>query len=149
MEICFFDLDAEALKISEKVHNHWIVQGWPKLTFQQQDCNQLTPPSDPNLIIINTSCEHFDSLDWWLRIPNECLFAIQSTDLRHEQHIACVEDLRDWKFSLGKIENILYANQKYTVYLAESFNRHMIIGRKKNKERSISAGLSQLFLGKS
>lgn len=125
-------MDAEALEIAVKVHDHWRIRQYPQLNVTQADCSDLFPPDDPQLILVNTSCEHFVNLEWWKKIPGSCLFALQSTDMVHEQHVACPTSLEDWRQSLGVIDDLGYSGVRRTVYDKFSFNRYMLIGRKRS-----------------
>ena len=80
-------------------------------------------------IIINTAVEHFHSGKWYENIPEGKIIAIQSCDLKHEEHVALCrseEELKK-KFPLKKI---FFSGKLLFSYEKTSFSRYMIIGKK-------------------
>ena len=67
-----FDIDPSCENIADTLLNNWVWQSWKFKAFTR-DCNTLDYKSrefpTPSLII-NTSCEHFDKMDWFDNIPN-------------------------------------------------------------------------------
>ena len=77
--------------------------------------------------IINTSCEHIQNLNLWLKkIPKNKLVVLQSTNYKAAaDHISTVETIEDFQSQIGAgLKNILYAGVKdLNVY-----KRFMVIG---------------------
>jgi len=131
-EICLFDIDSEALAISRKVLDSWLLRG-PKISFYNFDCNQMDYENDlqekfPD-IVINTSCEHFDSSKWLNAVPAGTMVIAQSTDMPHPTHINKSDSLEDFKSSLG-LKQVLDEDRLYFLYENLSFFRFMVIGIK-------------------
>lgn len=130
-----FDIDAECEIRADQLNNYWQWQQWRFKAFTA-DCNQLDyahpqgwASRSPD-IVINTATEHFDSLNWWERIPTGTLCALQSNDMAHDEHIAVVKNLDEMK-SIYKMREIAYVGQLHFDYNnATSFTRFMLIGYK-------------------
>ena len=132
-KICCFDIDPEANKIAAKVLNHWICQG-VEIEIIEQDCLAITPDSSmyqtakPDLII-NTSCEHMNSYQWWEQFPQGTLFALQSTDMTHPTHINCATSLEHFQSQITPSQFAVAAEKKFS-YPGFKFSRFMLIGEK-------------------
>ena len=127
-----FDVDPVCEKIADTLLNNWVWQHWTFKAFTN-DCNKLDFKSDqygphPTLII-NTSCEHFDSMDWFNNIPTGTKVAVQTNDMPHDDHVTNVSSMDDVKlqYPLSKIK---YEGIKTFKYPDWSFNRFMLIGYK-------------------
>lgn len=130
-----FDIDPDCEVLADQLNNYWEWQKWKFKAFTA-DCNLLNYlssekwSSQPPDIIINTSVEHFDSLAWWERVPSGTLCALQSNNLVHDTHIACMKNLDEFK-SVFQIKKIIYAGDMFFDYKnSTSFTRFMIIGYK-------------------
>jgi hypothetical protein len=129
-----FDIDPEATRAANLLNNHWEIQQWMFRAFTV-DVNQLSygendygPEPD---IVVNTSCEHFDSLAWWERVPAGKLVVLQSTDMPHEEHHHGAGSLEGMRALYGAgFEQIHFAGQKKFSYPDKSFRRYMLIGTK-------------------
>lgn len=127
-----FDIDPNCETIADTLLNYWVWQQWKFKAFTE-DCNRLDFKSNeygphPTLVI-NTSCEHFDNMEWFDRIPSNTKVALQTNDMVHDDHISNVSSLDDVKkqYPLNKIK---FEGTKTFSYPDWSFNRFMLIGYK-------------------
>lgn len=131
-KIRLFDIDAEALEISKKILNFWMIENKVEIIHEQIDCNQIPTfywQQKPN-IIINTSCEHFKNYNW-LVFPAGINLYVQSTNMAHPTHINGVQNLEEFKNILAKNKiKMTYADQIDFKYPNFSFQRYMISGIK-------------------
>ena len=120
------DIDADACAIADKINDTWVWQNWK---FKSICANANDYDYTDFNLIINTSVEHIDTHQWFDRIPNGCLVALQSNDMAHEDHCRNHGSLDDFikDFSLSEI---LYSGSRHFEYPEWGFNRFMIIGKK-------------------
>ena len=90
----------------------------------------LYPICEPNVnLIINTSCEHMNSMkDWpfWDRVDDNAYFAFQSNDMYQiEGHTNCVSSIEEFKLQMPDDATILYENELPD----ERGTRYTLIGR--------------------
>lgn len=76
----------------------------------------LHPVHRPDVnLIINTSCEHMNSMkDWpfWDRVGDNAYFAFQSNDMYQiEGHTNCVSSIEEFKLQMPDDATILYENE--------------------------------------
>ena len=90
-----FDLDPTSEKQAGIINENWV---WKNQKFKAKtiDCNHLDyenfssyDSNEPSLII-NTSVEHFHSQKWYSNIPTGKMLALQSCNLKHKDHVACM-----------------------------------------------------------
>ena len=97
---------------------------------QTRDANELNyeEKSEPD-VVINTAVEHFTSDKWYQNIPQGKILALQSCDLRHEEHKALCRSTGELakKFPLRKF---FFGGSLWLNYERSSFSRYMIIGEK-------------------
>ena len=135
-----FDVDEEATRVANLLNKNWEIEGWRFRAFTK-DANELEyEPSSfgpaPH-IVVNTSSEHFGSLDWWRKIPPGKMVAIQSTDMPHADHLCAKRNLSEMKdIYAGGLSEILFAGAKEFSYPEWSFRRFMLIGIKGPHERA-------------
>ena len=131
--ICSFDLNPIHTKQAKIVNENWLKEN--KFKAETMDCNKLnyTPFSfndwaEPDLII-NTSVEHFYSKKWFFNIPEGKKVVLQSNDLKIKEHVSCTYSEDEFKksFPLQKID---YSGSLKFDYIAHSFSRFMLIGKK-------------------
>ena len=129
--IRLFDIDPEALKISHKMLNTWMIENKIEILHHQLDCTNI--PENMWLekpdIIINTSSEHFEN-DRWLQFPEGIHFYAQSTNMDHPTHINRATSLSDFKSRIGQVSKITHAEQIEFRYPNFEFDRYMIAGIK-------------------
>lgn len=129
-----FDVDHGCEVIAEAINNVWLIDEW-KFKAITEDINTLDYNSpwkyhspSPN-IIINTSCEHMESAEWFNRIPKGKLVVLQSTDMKHSTHIAKVKSVDELRKQLP-LSEYYYADTLKIEYKNWSFKRFMTIGIK-------------------
>ncbi len=132
---CYFeklilcDIDAESIEISRKVLNHWVCKGL-SIETHCVDCNKHNIDIKPNDLVINTSYEHIESLNWWYNLPKDVAFALQTTDMNHPTHVRKVVSMLDWKSQLESFSQSIFEGELFFSYPDKKFYRWMILGRK-------------------
>ena len=127
-----FDIDPSCEPVADTLLNNWVWQEWKFKAFTA-DCNILNYQSNqygilPSLVI-NTSCEHFHTLDWYNNIPQGTTVALQSNNMPHDDHFANIDSLEGMK-NTYPMQKILFSGEKIFEYPSWSFTRYMIIGVK-------------------
>jgi hypothetical protein len=125
-----FDIDPACEDIADSICNYWVWQNWKFKAFTA-DCNVLDYNSNefgplPSLII-NTSCEHFTSKDWYNRIPKNTKIALQSNNMMHDDHVQNFKSIQEMQ-DFYPLSRLLYSSVKNFQYPTWSFDRYMIIG---------------------
>ena len=126
-----FDQDSDCEKTADIINENW---SWKDSIFKAKtiDCNKLSytdfsfsNSSAPSLII-NTSVEHFGSNQWYSNIPKGKKVALQSCDMKHEDHVGCVYSEEEFKerFPSTKVH---YSGSLKFNYTTWSFTRYMLI----------------------
>lgn len=123
-----YDIDPYCEQVADMINENWVYQNW-QFKALTEDCNKLDTKSNPPDLIINTSTEHFDSSDWWHRIPNGTTVALQGNNMPHTDHFVHSDSLEDFvrEFPLS---TILYQGQREFEYPTWKFTRFMLIGVK-------------------
>lgn len=129
-----FDVDSATTEVANKMHNHWEMREWSFRAFTT-DINRLAFSSGeygpPPTLVLNTSCEHLENRNWFDRIPSGCLVAIQSTDMKHADHVARTESLDAFQHQYTRgFQTIFYTGEKEFRYPNSQFKRFMMIGTK-------------------
>ena len=127
-----FDIDKKATINANIVSNNYEIDSW-KFRAYTQDVNTLDYSGEqyssrmPD-VVINTSCEHMTSNDWWNLIPDNTFVALQSNNLDHDDAILVhsLEEMKE-KYPLTKI---VFEGEIDFDYPDKSFTRYMIIGIK-------------------
>lgn len=128
-----FDIDPEVAPLAETINKHWEIQEgrFRAITFNANELKFSTGEFGPSPhIVVNTSCEHFESLQWFENIPSGTLVALQSTDMPHEQHTSGVLSLEEMRIKYAAL-NLLFSDEKEFRFPSWSFRRFMLIGVKK------------------
>jgi len=121
-----FDIDPDCERIADAVCENWVWRSWTFKAFTA-DCNELRP-NDADLII-NTSTEHFESMDWWNNIPYGMRVAIQGNNMKHEEDTRIIETLEDFK-KIYPLSSTAFEGQLDFNYPDWKFSRFMLIGTK-------------------
>lgn len=129
-----FDIDAEAIEMSKMVLKYWDINRRVDFDFNVLNCDELDfdqhASSDRPDLVINTSCEHFQSFRWFQNLPQGQRFVVQSTNMAHPTHIAKSESLEHFRSELGQVQAIDFAGQLSFRYPHFGFDRYMVIGQK-------------------
>jgi hypothetical protein len=129
--IRLFDIDSEALRVSHKMLNTWMIENKIEILHHQMDCTKI-PDSmflEKPDVIINTSSEHFEN-DSWLKFPSGIRFYAQSTNMDHPTHINRATSLEDFKSRMRNVSKITHAEKIEFRYPNFEFDRYMIAGIK-------------------
>lgn len=123
-----YDLDPACESVADMINENWVIKNWQFKAFTV-DCNGLEPqPESPDLII-NTSTEHFESMEWWDRIPQGTSVAVQGNNMPHEDHHVHTKNLRQFE-KMYPLSETFFKGQLDFVYPDWKFTRFMLIGIK-------------------
>lgn len=120
------DIDPQCQAVADMINENWVWQDWKFKAFTQ-DCNSYEGQYGD--LIINTSTEHFESYEWFDRIPKGTRVALQGNNMPHEDHHVHSETLEDFTKQFP-VSTTLYTGQKEFVYPDWKFTRYMLIGVK-------------------
>jgi hypothetical protein len=123
-----YDLDPECQAIADMVNENWVIQDW-KFKAKTQDCNLLDLDWNGPDLVINTSTEHFESLDWWNSIPKGTTVALQGNNMPHDDHHIHTSSLDEF-VSAFPLSTVQYTGQREFTYPDWKFTRFMLIGIK-------------------
>lgn len=131
-EIRLFDINQNSLDASKNILNFWLCEGILLNTFCE-DINNTQPIDSPDQIFVNTSCEHIVSNDWIKKIPIGSYVILQSTDMRHIEHVNSPKNLDDFIAKYASFVEIYSTHQLPVSYddCDFRFTRYMLFGRKK------------------
>lgn len=128
-----FDLDPGCEPIADMINANWVVKNWMFKAFTA-DANLLEylyrADYDKPSLVINTSCEHFDSMDWFNKIPQGTIVALQSNNLKHDDEDTNIINSIDEMVSKYQLVELLYQGQLKFDYIDKTFTRFMVIGIK-------------------
>ena len=120
------DVDPACEPVADMINENWLCQKW-QFKALTQDCNIIVP--DNVDLIINTSTEHFESLQWWNNIPQGTMVALQGADMIHDDHVYEFNNLNEFVDTFP-LTTTLYRGSKKFQYPTWDFTRFMIIGEK-------------------
>lgn len=121
-----FDVDPHCESIADMINENWVIKEWKFKAFTL-DCNQ-TIRGNPDLII-NTSSEHFENMEWFNNIRPGTRIIIQGNNMQHHDHCVTSASLEDF-VAHYPISNIVYQGSLDFTYPDWQFSRYMIIGVK-------------------
>ena len=122
------DRDPDCEYIADRINKLWEWQGW-QFKAQTGDVNTVAFPRDNPHIIINTSVEHMGTGPWWDTIPEGTIVVLQGSDLPHDDHVAVVRDLEQFK-QLFPMTEVLYEGTMTFNYPTGDMSRFMLIGKR-------------------
>ena len=126
------DIDSNACEMADLINENYVFKGW-KFKSIHANANSVEPLDAS--IVINTSCEHFDKMDWFNKIPNGTLVALQSNNLKHDHEItAGVNSIEEMLYKYP-LDTLLYSGSLDFKYPDKSFTRFMLIGIKNEFNR--------------
>jgi hypothetical protein len=120
------DIDPVCEQVADMINENWVWQDWKFKAFTQ-DCNNFEGQYGD--LVINTSTEHFDSMQWFDRLPAGTRVILQGNNMPHDDHVIHSETLDDF-ISQYPLTDIKFKGEKSFVYPNWSFTRYMIIGIK-------------------
>jgi len=128
------DLDEDAKKKAYQLNEAWVQSD--KFQAHKVDIRDVrwTTPSDyqsrlPDWII-NTSCEHVLTNDWWPNVPSGQKVILQGTDMEHDEHVTELNSLEKMR-STFHLTNTWFVGEKHFAYSnGFKFTRYMLIGTK-------------------
>jgi hypothetical protein len=123
------DMDPDVGYFADRVNKFWEWQNW-QFKSHTADANKLsyTVEHKPH-IVINSSVEHFDSMEWYDRIPSRTLVVLQACDLPHDDHVTDYNSIDDLKSRFPMVEE-LYSGTMEFKYPERTLTRFMVIGIK-------------------
>jgi hypothetical protein len=122
------DIDNEACEIADLINKAWVWQNWQFKSICQ-DANTFQYANKEFNLVINTSVEHIPSKQWFENIPKGTLVAIQSNDMKHDDHCHNHTSLEHFIEDF-KLSETYYSGEKLFEYPEWQFNRFMLIGVK-------------------
>jgi hypothetical protein len=121
-----YDLDPACESVADMINENWVFKEW-KFKAHTADCNNIKS-GNPDLII-NTSSEHFESIDWFNNIPTGTRVIIQGNNMPHDDHIIHSTTL-DSFVKQYPLSQIVYSGSLNFTYPDWQFTRYMVIGIK-------------------
>ena len=123
-----YDLDPSCEAVADMINENWVFQNW-KFKAHTADCSTLTPTKNTPDLIINTSTEHFDTMDWWDNIPKGSYVALQGNNMPHDDHVIHSVSLNEF-CQTYPLTTVLYQGSMDFTYPKWNFTRFMQIGIK-------------------
>ena len=120
------DIDPSAQEVADMINENWVIDEWKFKAFTQ-DCNNYEGQYGD--LIINTSTEHFDSMEWFDRIPKGTRVILQGNNMPHDDHCVHSATLEDFAKQYS-LTNTVYLGEKHFTYPNWSFTRYMVMGYK-------------------
>ena len=126
-----YDIDPACAPVAEDVNADATAQGRFKALTADAGSLRYDPGgaarNGSRALVINTSCEHMPpSIDWYGRVPEGMLLAVQSNDyFECDEHVNCVADLAQFKTQVPM--GALYYEGTLR---RRRYSRFMLIGRK-------------------
>jgi hypothetical protein len=118
------DLDPSCQSVADMINENWVFKEWKFKAFTQ-DCNNFEGQYGD--LVINTSTEHFDSMEWFSRLPKGTRVILQGNNMPHDDHFIHCATLEDF-VNIYPLSSIAYQGQKEFNYPEWSFTRYMLIG---------------------
>jgi hypothetical protein len=123
--IASYDVDPACESVADTINENWVWQSWKFKAFTA-DCNFVESSAD---LVINTSTEHFDSMQWFDNIKPGTRVILQSNNMPHDDHSFNMKSLDEFADTF-KLSQYVFEGSKRFVYPDWSFSRYMIIGIK-------------------
>ena len=84
------DIDPSCEAVADMINENWVFREWKFKAFTQ-DCNNYEGQYGD--LIINTSTEHFESMDWFNNIKSGTRVILQGNNMPHDDHVIHSETL--------------------------------------------------------
>jgi hypothetical protein len=123
-----YDIDPKCAEVADMINENWVYRNW-KFKAETQDCNTLELGDTGPDLVINTSTEHFKSMDWWDNIPEGTMVILQGNNMPHDDHHVHSTSVDEFVAQFS-VTDVLYKGQKEFVYPDWRFTRYMLIGIK-------------------
>lgn len=120
------DIDQTACDNADLLNEFWVWQNW---TFKAKCADANSYQYNDCDVVINTSSEHIESLEWFNNIPVGTLIAIQSNNMPHDDHVQIHNTIAEFDRTYD-LKNTAYIGEKEFVYPDWAFKRFMKIGVK-------------------
>jgi len=118
------DIDPSCQPVADMINENWVFKEWTFKAFTQ-DCNNFEGQFGD--LVINTSTEHFDSMEWFSRLPKGTRVILQGNNMPHDDHFIHSATLEDF-VNIYPLSSIAYQGKKEFAYPEWSFTRYMLIG---------------------
>ena len=125
-EIRSIDIDPACEEIADMINENWKWQQW-KFKAVTMDCGKIFPTGID--LIINTSTEHFENMNWYGNISRGTHVIFQGNNMNHDDHTSNINSLDEF-VSQYDLTSIDFTGELEFVYPEWSFTRYMIIGTK-------------------
>jgi len=121
-----FDVDPSCEPIADMINENWVYQDWKFKAFTH-DCNNYE--GEYGDLIINTSTEHFENMNWYNNIPQGTRVIFQGNNMNHDDHTSTINSLSEF-VSQYNLTSVDFIGELEFVYPDWHFSRYMIIGTK-------------------
>lgn len=121
-----YDIDPACESIADIVNENWVIKNW-RFKAYTANCNKMLT-NYPDLII-NTSTEHFETLEWFDKISLGTRVVLQGNNMPHDDHVIHSTSIESFK-NTYPLSEIAYEGELEFNYPTWSFTRYMIIGIK-------------------
>lgn len=128
-----FDIDPACADVANVICENWVWREWKFRAFTK-DCNELNPAENGEYgrratVVVNTSVEHFESREWFEKIPEGTLVVLQASDFEHNGAVSLFTTEADLAAAFPLRETLFIGRLNFA-YGSWSFNRLMLIGRR-------------------
>lgn len=120
------DIDPSCQPVADMLNENWVWQEWRFKAFTQ-DCNLYEEQFGD--LIINTSTEHFESMEWFDRIPKGTRVVLQGNNMPHDDHYITTNSIEEFKKTYTLTEYVFEGSKDF-IYPNWKFTRFLIIGIK-------------------
>lgn len=129
-KINLIEIDPESLQTSKHFLDHWNCLG-VEINLICEDMNFYLPdPNDSKQIFINTACEHLFETEWLRKIPAGSIVLVQSTNMKHVEHINLSESIDEFRNKMAPFIDIFEKDILEIAYPTYTFARFMLFGKK-------------------
>lgn len=125
-QIQSLDIDPICETIADKLCENWKYNEWIFKAYTL-DCNGYVR-GNPDLII-NSSTEHFETMDWYNNIPTGTHVVLQGNNMNHDDHTSNINSLDEFT-SQYNLSSVNYVGELDFTYTNWGFTRYMMIGTK-------------------